>query len=214
MKPFLTIHELKKDYWRWKCSRRPLELWHNRRLQQLGLGIASRTRTCTPSRMVSLMKSAVVVSEWFIGYDDLNHTSISRTHHACMCMFQTLLARSQGKLPQPDGEEVAVKRLTTTTDNNNPKQPAGDDDDEQFEKELGAVRSIQHENIVEFVGYCNGYTPSSTVLPDGRPVYRKIRALCFKYMEKGSLRKHVAGVWSFNRSAPSMLLIILYTICL
>ncbi|AQK93556.1 putative receptor-like protein kinase At4g00960 isoform X2 [Zea mays] len=98
----------------------------------------------------------------------------------------------RGKLPQPDGEEVAVKRLTTTTDNNNPKQPAGDDDDEQFEKELGAVRSIQHENIVEFVGYCNGYTPSSTVLPDGRPVYRKIRALCFKYMEKGSLRKHVA----------------------
>jgi serine/threonine protein kinase len=70
-----------------------------------------------------------------------------------------------------------------------------DDDEQQFEKELGAVRSIQHENVVEFVGYCNAHVLSSTVLSDGRsPVYEKIRALCIKYMEKRSLKNHVAGL--------------------
>lgn len=88
-----------------------------------------------------------------------------------------------------------------------------DDDEEQFEKELGAVRSIQHENIVEFVGYCNAHVLSSTVLSDGSPVYEKIRALCFKYMEKRSLKNHAtagggsrcAEIQGLRRASAAML---------
>ncbi|KAM0843783.1 hypothetical protein ACQ4PT_057481 [Festuca glaucescens] len=66
-------------------------------------------------------------------------------------------------------------------------------DDEQFEKEYLNLASLQHKNIVRLVGYC--HETRREILPfDGKMVFAEMtkRALCFKYMENGSLDKYLS----------------------
>jgi len=66
-------------------------------------------------------------------------------------------------------------------------------DDEQFEKEYHNLASLQHENIVRLVGYCNE-TLRECLSFDGKMVFaeKTQRALCFEYMHNGSLDKYLA----------------------
>lgn len=61
-------------------------------------------------------------------------------------------------------------------------------DDEQFEKEYHSLTTLQHNNIVRLVGYC--HETRGEFLPyNGKLVLAKLtqRALCFEYMQNGSL---------------------------
>jgi serine/threonine protein kinase len=68
-------------------------------------------------------------------------------------------------------------------------------DDEQFKKEYLNLASLQHKNIVRLVGYC--HETRREILPfDGKMVFAEMtkRALCFEYMENGSLDKYLSGM--------------------
>uniref|UniRef100_A0A8R7PMC4 non-specific serine/threonine protein kinase n=1 Tax=Triticum urartu TaxID=4572 RepID=A0A8R7PMC4_TRIUA len=77
-----------------------------------------------------------------------------------------------------DGQKIAVKILHDMPGH----------DDVQFDKEFYNLVNLQHQNIVELVGYCHEtrreYLPynNSKVLADVTK-----RALCFEFMENGSL---------------------------
>ncbi|XP_048547394.1 putative cysteine-rich receptor-like protein kinase 39 [Triticum urartu] len=61
-------------------------------------------------------------------------------------------------------------------------------DDVQFDKEFYNLVNLQHQNIVELVGYC--HETRQEYLPYNKPkVLANVtkRALCFEYMENGSL---------------------------
>ncbi|KAM3373370.1 hypothetical protein ACQJBY_020032 [Aegilops geniculata] len=61
-------------------------------------------------------------------------------------------------------------------------------DDEQFEKEYHNLASLQHKNIVQLLGYC--HETRREFLPYmGKVVFAEMtqRALCFEYMQNGSL---------------------------
>ncbi|CAM0948143.1 unnamed protein product [Alopecurus aequalis] len=77
-----------------------------------------------------------------------------------------------------DGEKIAVKMLR-------PMLGLGD---EQFEKEYHNLERLQHQNIVRLVGYCNE-TMRQYVPFEGKRVLSEVthRALCFEYMQNGSL---------------------------
>uniref|UniRef100_A0A8R7PMR1 Protein kinase domain-containing protein n=1 Tax=Triticum urartu TaxID=4572 RepID=A0A8R7PMR1_TRIUA len=77
-----------------------------------------------------------------------------------------------------DGQKLAVKILHDMSGH----------DDVQFDKEFYNLANLQHQNIVQLVGYCHEtrreYLPynNSKVLADVTK-----RALCFEFMENGSL---------------------------
>ncbi|XP_037419350.1 putative receptor-like protein kinase At4g00960 [Triticum dicoccoides] len=77
-----------------------------------------------------------------------------------------------------DGETIAVKMLH--------HMPGLDD--QQFEKEYLNLASLQHHNIVKLVGYCHE-TQREYVPYNGKMVLcdKTNRALCFEYMQNGSL---------------------------
>ncbi|XP_048547393.1 uncharacterized protein LOC125526816 [Triticum urartu] len=85
-------------------------------------------------------------------------------------------ASSKGK--REDGQKLAVKILHDMSGH----------DDVQFDKEFYNLANLQHQNIVQLVGYCHEtrreYLPynNSKVLADVTK-----RALCFEFMENGSL---------------------------
>jgi serine/threonine protein kinase len=86
-----------------------------------------------------------------------------------------------------DGEVIAVKKLYH-------KHPELDDD-KQFRNECINLMRVQHENVVRLIGYC--YEISHKVLPyDGQYVFARVeeRALCFEYLQGGSLHKHLSGI--------------------
>ncbi|XP_062198297.1 putative serine/threonine-protein kinase, partial [Phragmites australis] len=82
-----------------------------------------------------------------------------------------------------DGEVIAVKKL-------NPMMLALDD--ELFEKEFNNLMRVQHQNIVRLLGYCYE-TKHIHIEIDGQFHLAKItnRALCFEYLQHGSLDKHL-----------------------
>ncbi|XP_044367574.1 putative receptor-like protein kinase At4g00960 [Triticum aestivum] len=83
-----------------------------------------------------------------------------------------------------NGENVAVKMLY----NNMPGI-----DDEQFQREFENLMTLEHQNIVRLVGYCYE-TQHQPMHYMGRTIFaeRTYRALCFEYMENGSLEKHLS----------------------
>nr|XP_040254756.1 serine/threonine-protein kinase PBL27-like [Aegilops tauschii subsp. strangulata] len=83
-----------------------------------------------------------------------------------------------------DGQRIAVKILRPMLHNL---------DDTQFEQEYHNLESLQHQNIVRLVGYCNE-TRREFVSFEGRTALseRTHRALCFEYMQNGSLDNHLS----------------------
>ncbi|TVU50753.1 hypothetical protein EJB05_02142, partial [Eragrostis curvula] len=85
-----------------------------------------------------------------------------------------------------NGEEVAVKKLRCI-------DPCLDD--KLFEKEFKTLMKLNHNNIVRFLGYCYE-TEKISMECDGRIVLaeKTHRALCFEFMDNGSLDKHLSGM--------------------
>jgi len=84
----------------------------------------------------------------------------------------------------PNGEEMAVKLL------HNSLQGI---DDGQFKCEFENLMRLEHHNIVQIVGYCYE-TQHKPILHKGETIFAEEikRALCFEYMQNGSLQKHIS----------------------
>nr|XP_051222642.1 cysteine-rich receptor-like protein kinase 40 [Lolium perenne] len=63
-------------------------------------------------------------------------------------------------------------------------------DDKEFHKEFDNLRGLKHPNVVELVGFCNE-SEEELVLFEGKQVTaERLRlALCFEYVQNGSLKK-------------------------
>lgn len=72
-------------------------------------------------------------------------------------------------------------------------------DDEKFMNEFVNLMSAQHKNIVQLVGYCYD-TRRKVVLHNGKYVVVHVeeRALCFEYLQRGSLDKYLSGMIVFG----------------
>ncbi|KAM3275762.1 hypothetical protein ACQJBY_044249 [Aegilops geniculata] len=84
-----------------------------------------------------------------------------------------------------NGQVIAVKKLYY-------KHP-GLDSDKQFQNECTNLMRVHHQNIVRLVGYCHEIR-HICVEHNGRYVFAMVedRALCFEYLEGGSLDKHLS----------------------
>ncbi|BAT14816.1 Os11g0609500 [Oryza sativa Japonica Group] len=82
-----------------------------------------------------------------------------------------------------NGKEIAVKKLHDIESL----------DDEKFMNEFVNLMSAQHKNIVQLVGYCYD-TRRKVVLHNGKYVVVHVeeRALCFEYLQRGSLDKYLS----------------------
>jgi serine/threonine protein kinase len=85
-----------------------------------------------------------------------------------------------------NGEEIAVKKLIY--------RHLDHDWEKQFHNECINLMRVQHKNIVRLVGYCDE-THRRCVKYNGDYVFadENERALCFEYLQGGSLDKHVSG---------------------
>ncbi|VAH25541.1 unnamed protein product [Triticum turgidum subsp. durum] len=85
-----------------------------------------------------------------------------------------------------NGEKIAVKLF------HNNMQAI---DDKQFKKEFNNLMMLNNENIIRLVGYCYE-TKHQHMEFDGRIIFGEMtyKALCFEYMHKGSLQKHLYGL--------------------
>ncbi|KAM3400550.1 hypothetical protein ACQJBY_005416 [Aegilops geniculata] len=82
------------------------------------------------------------------------------------------------------GEEIAVKLLHNNLQGT---------DDEQFKREFENLMRLDHQNIVQLVGYCYE-THHKPMLHNEETIYAEEtnRVLCFEYMQNGSLQKHIS----------------------
>jgi interleukin-1 receptor-associated kinase 1 len=87
------------------------------------------------------------------------------------------------------GEEIAVKKL----------HPLQGLDDKQFHSELNLTK-VSHKNVVRLIGYCYE-TRHKYLTHNGDTIWAKSveRVLCFEYMQGGSLEKHIAGIYVYDR---------------
>ena len=83
-----------------------------------------------------------------------------------------------------NGDDVAVKLLL----------PNSSLDYGQLKNEFYNLRKINHQNIVQVLGYCFE-TEQKAILLNGIKVFvDEIRgALCLEYMHNGSLQQHLSG---------------------
>ncbi|KAK1680103.1 hypothetical protein QYE76_040951 [Lolium multiflorum] len=82
-----------------------------------------------------------------------------------------------------NGEEIAVKILRNMSGF----------DCKEFLKEFRNLRSLKHENVVELVGFCNEMEEVLTEHEGKQVLATKIHtALCFQYVNNGSLQKHIS----------------------
>ena len=68
-------------------------------------------------------------------------------------------------------------------------------DNVQLEKEFNNLMRVQHHNIIRLVGYCYE-TRHTHVDVNGKYHFAEIadRALCFEYVDHGSLKNHLSGM--------------------
>jgi serine/threonine protein kinase len=90
-----------------------------------------------------------------------------------------------------NGQDVAVKKLKLCDTNLN---------DKQFQTELNNLRKLEHQNIVQILGYCYEIERIPFDIPDRSKVYleKTHRALCFEYLDNGSLQKHLSGMQNLH----------------
>ncbi|CAM0901614.1 unnamed protein product [Alopecurus aequalis] len=84
-----------------------------------------------------------------------------------------------------NGKEIAVKKLIY--------RHLEQDSEKQFHNECINLMRVHHQNIVRLVGYCDE-TRRRCIKYDGEYVFAEEneRALCFEYLQGGSLDKHVS----------------------
>lgn len=85
-----------------------------------------------------------------------------------------------------NGQDVAVKKL---------KPCCADLDNKQFRNEFHTLMKLNHQNIVQILGYCYETMKKPFIMPDGSKVFvdEIHTALCFEYLHNGSLQKHLSG---------------------
>ena len=78
---------------------------------------------------------------------------------------------------------VAVKRLSNAFM-----------DDKEFHREVQCLMQVKHKHIVRFLGYCAD-TQGNIKRFNGELVMADVRnwVLCFEFVPKGSLEKHMSG---------------------
>lgn len=105
------------------------------------------------------------------------------THGACISNNKIPNLYEQGVLN--NGDEIAVKKLF----------PIQDLDDKAFDNEFGNLMSVQHTNIVRLLHYCYE-TTRKHIRQNGKYFLSEVtdRALCFEYMQGGSLSEHISGM--------------------
>ncbi|XP_037423849.1 tyrosine-protein kinase JAK2-like isoform X2 [Triticum dicoccoides] len=83
-----------------------------------------------------------------------------------------------------NGEFIAVKKL----------HPMPGLDDEEFRNEYNNLMRFRHQNTIPLVGYCH-HTAQVLVEHNGKHVSARVeeRYLCSKYLEGGSLDKHISN---------------------
>ena len=70
-----------------------------------------------------------------------------------------------------------------------------DIDDGQFRREFDNLMRLEHQNIVQLVGYCYETQHKPIICTEETIFAEEItKALCFEYMQKGSLQKHLSGM--------------------
>lgn len=64
--------------------------------------------------------------------------------------------------------------------------------EKEFNREIKCLMNVKHENIVRFLGYCSD-TQGHMASYNGKLVMADVqeRLLCFEYLRKGSLDKHI-----------------------
>uniref|UniRef100_A0ACD5YHN0 Uncharacterized protein n=1 Tax=Avena sativa TaxID=4498 RepID=A0ACD5YHN0_AVESA len=79
---------------------------------------------------------------------------------------------------------VAVKKLFETFDI----------DEKRFKEEVKCLIKAKHKNIVRFLGYCSE-TRATLISFQGSSIFadERQRLLCFEYLPRGSLDKHITG---------------------
>ncbi|KAJ1272749.1 hypothetical protein BS78_06G226600 [Paspalum vaginatum] len=83
-----------------------------------------------------------------------------------------------------NGEEIAVKKLFIVN---------GSIDDKEFKNEFHNLMRVHHQNIVRLVGYCYEIKHKHIEHRGEFVLAQEIeRALCFEYMQEGSLAKHIS----------------------
>ena len=80
---------------------------------------------------------------------------------------------------------VVVTRLTGNLNIN----------DGMFHQQIGNMTLAQHQNVLRCLGYCS-YTVEKEVEIGGDVVIaeKRERLLCFEYLSKGNLSKHLSGM--------------------
>ncbi|XP_048554034.1 uncharacterized protein LOC125535013 isoform X3 [Triticum urartu] len=82
-----------------------------------------------------------------------------------------------------DGRQIAVKVLHYISGV----------DDKEFHKEFDNLRGLKHPNIVELVGFCHEWEKELAVFEGKQVTAERLRmALCFEYVQQGSLNKHIS----------------------
>jgi hypothetical protein len=98
------------------------------------------------------------------------------------CKFILTRELKQGKLSS--GSTVVVKRLAI----------ASAVEDSLFLHAVNSLMSIKHRNIVRFLGYCSNVQEKVTREGDTSIIVMvRKRLLCFEYLRKGNLQKHLTG---------------------
>jgi len=91
-----------------------------------------------------------------------------------------------------NGDDVAVKKLKLRPDVNL--------DLKLFQNEFYNLTKLKHQNIVQILGYCYETEKKPFIIPDGSKVFvdELHIALCFEYLQNGSLQRHLSGTMWLN----------------
>lgn len=114
---------------------------------------------------------------WYYHYVSSNKLIVSIT-----TKLSSTVVHEQGVL---NGEEIAVKKLFWESAL----------DDKAFENEFNNLMKVKHKNVIRLIGYCYEIAHKHIIEHNGKLVFGQVidRALCFEYMQGGSLLKHISG---------------------
>ena len=69
-------------------------------------------------------------------------------------------------------------------------------DERMFQQEVTTLMSVEHKNIVQFIGYCSLTDQQALLLKKSKYIVaddERERLLCFEYISNGSLADHITG---------------------